>query len=51
MTNRLKKFFTEIRPNLLYDVSKYVAFAVVSLVVAAAAFLYRFLSVTQEISF
>lgn len=43
MAKSPKPFFAQIRPNLLYDVSKYIAFTVVSLLAATAVFLYRFL--------
>lgn len=43
MTKLLKPYFHEIRPHLLYDVSKYAAFVAVSMIVAAVVFLYRFL--------
>jgi hypothetical protein len=37
------RYLTEIRPNLLYDVSKYALFVAVSILVGAAVFVYRFL--------
>ena len=43
MANSFKRYFTEIRPHLLYDVSKYAAFAALSMLIGAAIFLYRFL--------
>ena len=43
MKEMLKKYFTEIRTHSLYDLSKYISFAAVSMLLAAAIFLYRFL--------
>src|SRR5437763_16968357 len=43
MAFSFKKYIAEIRPNLLYDVSKSALFVAVSTLVAAAVFLYRFL--------
>src|SRR2546425_248980 len=40
MANLGKRFFTEIRSHLLYDLAKYVAFVALSMIVAAAVFLY-----------
>jgi len=43
MAISFKRYFIEIRPHILYDVSKYVLVAAVSLLVGAGVFLYRFL--------
>jgi hypothetical protein len=41
MAKWLKGFFGEIRPNLLYDIAKYLFFGAVSMIVGAIYYLYR----------
>jgi hypothetical protein len=42
MANWAKWLFKEIRPNLVYDIAKYLLFGGVALIIAAFAFLYRY---------
>lgn len=42
MANLLKSLFEDIRPNLLYDIAKYLAFGAIAMIVAGVAFLYRY---------
>jgi hypothetical protein len=38
----LKALFADIRPNLVYDITKYVVFGAIAMIVAAFALLYRY---------
>jgi hypothetical protein len=40
----LSWFFAQIRPNLLYDLTKWLIFAAISMALAGAVYLYRFLA-------
>lgn len=42
MADLLKALFKDIRPNLVYDVTKYIVLGAIAMVVAGAAFLYRY---------
>lgn len=43
MIELLKKLFAEIRPNLLYDITKWFVIAAASAIIAGLVFLYRYL--------
>lgn len=43
MSKLLSSIFDDIRPNLLYDIAKYLAFGAIAMLVAGVAFLYRYL--------